>query len=318
MPMPSRFFARTLGVIAFCSLFALSAAARDRHSRNISTHGDEPVTSCADLKIEFDGRAAVMQSEERTLTKAEAPVLRATGETNGGIEVLGWDKNEYSVTLCKAAAPYADSAKLFAEIKLATQNGEVRVSGPLHDEDWTAYLLIRAPKDAALDLHVNNGPVGIYSVSGKITARAVNGPITARDCKGEVKLSAQNGPITAKGTSGAVELHTNNGPISSEETSGSVDIRTQNGPIEVALSGNSWNGSGLQAHAENGPLTIRVPHGYQSGVVIESDGRSPFDCRASVCAEGRKTWEDDKKRVEFGSGPTLVHASSVNGPISID
>jgi len=84
-----------------------------------------------------------------------------------------------------------------------------------------------------------------------------------------------------------------------------VNIRTQNGPIDVVLSGQTWNGSGLQAHAENGPLTIRVPHGYQSGVVVESEGHSPFSCRANVCSEGRKTWEDDKKRVEFGSGPTL-------------
>jgi hypothetical protein len=246
------------------------------------------------------------------------PVLRATGETNGGVQVVGWEKDEYSVTLCKAAAPYADSAKLLAEIKLVAQNGEVHVTGPSHDEDWTAFLLIRAPKGATLDVHVNNGPLGLYSVNGKITAQAVNGPISARDCKGEVKLTAQNGPITAKGTSGTVELHTENGPISSEETSGTVDIRTQNGPIDVALSGSNWNGSGLQAHAQNGPLTIRVPHGYQSGVVVESEGHSPFACHASVCSEGRKTWEDDKKRVEFGSGPTLVRASTVNGPISID
>ena len=316
--MSSRTVARVVGLIAFSSLFALSAGARDRHSRNVSTHGDGPATSCNDLNIEFDGRAAVVQAEEHAFSKAEAPVLRATGETNGGVEVVGWDKDNYSVTLCKAAAPYDDSAKILAEIKMVAQGGEVRVSGPSRGDDWTAFLLIRAPKDAALDLHVNNGPLGIYSVSGKITARAVNGPITARDCKGEVKLTAQNGPITAKGTSGTVELHTDNGPITSEETSGSVDIRTQNGPIDVALSGNNWNGSGLQAHAQNGPLTIRVPHGYQSGVVVESDGHSPFDCRASVCSEGRKTWEDDKKRVEFGSGPTLVRASTVNGPISID
>jgi len=316
--MPSRTFARVVGLIAFSSLFALSAAAHDRHSRNISTHGGEPATSCNDLKIEFDGRAAVMQSEDRTISKAEAPILRATGETNGGVEVVGWDKDNYSVTLCKAAAPYDDAAKILAEVKMVVQGGEVRVTGPSRGDDWTAFLLIRAPKDATLDLHVNNGPLGIYSVNGKITARAVNGPITARDCKGEVKLTAQNGPITAKGTSGTVELHTDNGPITSEETSGSVDIRTQNGPIDVALSGSNWNGSGLQAHAQNGPLTIRVPHGYQSGVVIESDGHSPFACHASVCSEGRKTWEEDKKRVEFGSGPTLVRASTVNGPISID
>jgi hypothetical protein len=53
-------------------------------------------------------------------------------------------------------------------------------------------------------------------------------------------------------------------------------------------------------------------------VVVESDGNGPFSCHANVCSEGRKTWDEDKKRVEFGSGPTLVHVSSVNGPISVD
>ena len=316
--MPLRTFARVLGLIAFSSLLALNAAARDRHSRNISTRGNEPAASCNDLKIEFDGRSAVVQTEERTVTKAEAPTLRANGETNGGVQVTGWDKDVYSVTLCKAAAPYDDAEKILAQIKLSTANGEVGVSGPSQHDDWTAFLLIRAPKNASLDLHVNNGPLGIYSVDGKITARALNGPITARDCKGEVRLEAQNGPITAEGTSGTVELHTQNGPITSHETSGSVNIHTQNGPIDVVLSGQTWNGSGLQAHAENGPLTIRVPHGYQSGVVVESDGHAPFSCHANVCSEGRKTWEDDKKRVEFGSGPTLVRVSTVNGPIPVD
>jgi len=316
--MPTRYVTRVFGLIAFCSLLALNATARDRHSRNVSTRGHEPAASCNDLRIEFDGRDAVVQSEERTFSKTEMPVLRAQGETNGGVQVVGWDKENYSVTLCKAAAPYDDATKLLADVKMGAEHGEIHVTGPSNHEDWTAFLLIRAPKAAALDLRVNNGPLGIYSVDGKITARAVNGPITAKDCKGEVKLEAQNGPITAEGTSGTVELHTQNGPISSHETSGAVDIRTQNGPIDLDLSGQSWSGSGLQAHAENGPLTIRVPHGYQSGVVIESNGHSPFHCGASVCSEGRKTWEDDKKRVEFGSGPTLVRVSTVNGPISVD
>jgi Toastrack DUF4097 len=307
---------RVLGLIALCSLFGLGAAANDRHSRNVSIRGGEPAATCNDLRIQFDERAAVMQTEDRTFTKAEAPVLRATGETNGGVQVVGWDKDTYSVSLCKAVAP--GSENLFSQIKLSATNGEVSVSGPSRNDDWTAFLLIHAPKAATLDLRVNNGPLSLYSVDGKITAHADNGPISAHDCKGEVKLDARNGPISTRGTSGTVELRTENGPINTDATGGSVNIRTQNGPIDVALSGQTWNGSGLQAHAENGPLTIRVPHGYQSGVVIESDGHSPFSCHAAVCSEGRKTWDDDKKRVEFGSGATLVHASTVNGPISID
>ena len=296
----ARSLARVLGTAALCGLFSLSAAAHDRHSRNISTHNHEPIADCNDLRMEFDGRSAVVQSEDRTITKAEAPVLRAVGETNGGVQVRGWDKDVYSVSLCKAAAPYSDAQKVLSQIKLVFQNGELRVSGPSSEDDWAAYLLIRAPKDASLDLRVTNGPLGIYDVEGKVNARATNGPISLRDCKGELTLNAENGPISMEGSSGK------------------IDVRTQNGPIDVSLRGQTWEGSGLQAHAENGPVTIRVPHGYQSGVVVESDGNGPFSCRSSACSEGRKTWDEDRKRVEFGSGPTLVRVSSVNGPISVD
>jgi hypothetical protein len=50
---------------------------------------------------------------------------------------------------------------------------------------------------------------------------------------------------------------------------------------------------------------------------LESEGHSPFQCSSSVCSEGRKIWDDDHKRVEFGSGPTVVRVSSVNGPVSV-
>ncbi|MBS1840325.1 MAG: DUF4097 family beta strand repeat protein [Acidobacteria bacterium] len=313
--MFSNKISRVLGIVAFSSLFALTATANDRHhSRNISMRGSEPAATCNDLRIEFDDRAAVIQAEERTITKAEAPVLRATGESNGGVQVVGWDKDTYSVSLCKAVAPGSES--LLSQIKFTGSNGEIGVSGPSHADDWIAFLLIHAPKSAALDLRVNNGPLSVYSVEGRVSAHATNGPISARDCNGELKLRAQNGPVTATGSTGNLDLQTENGPISADASGGSVNIRTQNGPIDLTLAGQTWNGAGLQAHADNGPLTIHVPSGYKSGVVIESDGRSPFSC--NDCSEGRKTWDNDKKKIEFGSGPTLVHVSTVNGPISVN
>src|SRR5439155_19195966 len=52
-------------------------------------------------------------------------------------------------------------------------------------------------------------------------------------------------------------------------------------------------------------------------ILLESDGNGPFSCQASVCNEGRKTWDEEHKRVEFGSGPTVIRVSTVNGPVSV-
>src|SRR5215475_2947300 len=177
---------RVLGVFATFSLFALTASADRHHSRNVSMRGSEPAATCQDLKIEFDERAAVIQTEEKSFTKAEAPVLRATGEQNGGVQVVGWDKDTYGVSLCKAVAPGSEG--LLSQIKMSAWNGEVSVSGPSRSDDWTAFLLIHAPKAASLDLRVNNGPLSLYSIEGKIVAHALNGPISAHDCNGEVRL----------------------------------------------------------------------------------------------------------------------------------
>src|SRR5712664_4017416 len=180
-----------------------------------STHwGDGPAADCSDLHIRLDGERPTIQSEERTVSKAEAAVLRVHEVENGGVQVQGWDKDVYSVTACKAAVG-GDAARLLSQIKLAVQGGEVSVSGPHGDrEDWTVYLLIRTPRSADIEVTAHNGPVGLYSVNGKITTRATNGPISMKDCSGEANISAENGPISFSGTSGKLLLHTQNGPIS--------------------------------------------------------------------------------------------------------
>ena len=268
-------------------------------ARNGSTHwGDGPAADCSDLHIRLDGERPTIQSEERTVSKAEAPVLRIREVENGGVQVQGWDKDVYSVTACKAAVG-SDAARLLSQIKLAVQGGEVSVSGPHGDrDDWTVYLLIRTPRSADIEVAAHNGPVSFYTVNGKITTRATNGPISMRDCSGEANISAENGPISFSGTSGKLRLH------------------TQNGPISVSLGAN-WDGSELVADAVNGPVTLRVPSGFKSSFLVESNGHGPVSCHASICSDARKTWDDDRKRIEYGSGSPVIRLSTENGPISV-
>jgi hypothetical protein len=295
---------RALTVIAIViwAAVALTAAPRafsHRHSVDITSSSDALVTSCSDLHIGFKHHDAVLQTEERTITKAEAPMLRVLAESNGGIQVLGWEQDSYSITLCKAAEAGANADSLLAKIHLTFQNGELGVAGPSTPHRSSAHLLISAPKAAALDLRTNNGPLTLHHVDGSVKVSAENGPVTITDCQGELDLNSQNGPITLEGNRGRQKVHTDNGPLT------------------LSLAGDSWNGLGFEAHATNGPISLRIPAGYKSGVVLELDGKGPYECRAKVCSEGRKAWDNDHKRTEFGSGPTLVRLSTVNGPVSV-
>jgi hypothetical protein len=271
-----------------------------RHSVSMSGRHHEPATDCSDLHIRFDDRDAVMKSEERTVTKAEASTLRVRPHANGGVQVQGWDKDAYSVTACKAAADYDGRAeRILSQITLSVQNGEVSTNGPSDNGDWTVYLLIRAPKASVIDLETANGPLSLYSVDGKLTAHATNGPITLRDFSGDADVKAANGPITISGSSG------------------NMRIRTENGPISINLKGKTWSGTGLTADAQNGPMTLSVPSDYQSSFSVESRNYSPMSCHASICDNARKTWDDNNRRIEFGGSPAMIRLSTVNGPVSI-
>jgi DUF4097 and DUF4098 domain-containing protein YvlB len=274
-------------------------ASSQHHSMSIFGGEHGPVADCAGLHIHLNERAAEMRSEERTITRPDGP-LRVESEVNGGVQVQGWDKDTYSVTMCQAVDASRNKAEqIFSQIKLSVENGRVSVSGPSDHDHWTVFLLVRAPKSANLELRANNGPLSVYNLGGKLVVRAVNGPISLQGFSGDADISAVNGPIDLTGNSGKLRLH------------------TENGPISVSLSGDSWKGSGLQADAQNGPLTLRVPKNYQSSLLVESDGHSPMNCQASFCSDAHKTWDEDRRRIEFGNSPAIIHLSTVNGPISV-
>ena len=299
--MPRRSWYFLISVSALLALgFTTARANRHHHSVNSSGGHRQPATDCSDLRIRFDDRDAMVRSEERTLTKYEAAVLEVHPHRNGGVQVAGWDKETYAVTACKAASGSGKEAEqILSQIKMSIENGKVSTSGPGDDEEWTVYLLIRAPKSASIDMDTMNGPISLYDVDGKLTAHAKNGPISLKNFSGDAEITAVNGPISLDGGRGSVRIH------------------TENGPISVELQGKTWSGEGLSADAKNGPVTLMVPSGYQSSFVVESTNYAPVSCKASICENARKTWDDEHRRIEYGNAPALIRLSTVNGPVTV-
>ena len=88
----------------------------------------------------------------------------------------------------------------------------------------------------------------------------------------------------------------------------------QNGPVTIKLNSDHWTGAGLEARTHNGPLELRVPENYRSGVEVAATTHAPFSCHHSEC---KGTWDEDNKQVHLGGSPTVVRLSTVNGPVSI-
>jgi DUF4097 and DUF4098 domain-containing protein YvlB len=268
------------------------------HNLSINTNNSRgEALSCADLRVKSNGEVA-QTTESFTLSRAEAPLLEINGATNGDIRVHAWDRAEYSVETCKIAA--ADTGAMADQaaraISIGHSAGNITFRGPVGDDaDWTVVFLIRAPKDAVVNLETVNGPIEVKGLSGSVRLRAVNGPIAIGDCTGNVEASTTNGPIAFTGERGDVHL------------------RADNGPIAVNLTADAWSGPLLDARTVNGPLALRMPDTFRSGVRLESSGL--LSCKASPC---RSAFTDRGGRtMQMNGASDVIRLSTENGPMAV-
>src|SRR5262249_34589825 len=169
-----------------------------------------------------------------------------------------------------------------------------------------------------VDLEAKNGPVRLMGLSGEVHARTANGPLSLDGLTGTVVAQAENGPISLRGCTGDVRAEATNGPISIRGSSGNSRIQTQNGPISVSVTGAGWEKGGLDAHAINGPIALRIPEGYQSATRIESSRHTRIQCRGRACDQARRAEDGESTTLELGSGAApVVRLSTVNGPVTV-
>lgn len=237
-------------------------------------------------------------SEQRLNVPAGA--LNVTAAKNGGIQVSGWDGDHYEVLACKVAAGENEAAarQRLTEIKVVVNGGQLSVDGP-ENERWSTFLLIHAPRNSNLNLHAINGPVEVRDVSGTLALEAQNGPLELRNCSGQIKATAENGPIDLIGANG------------------SATLTATNGPVAVRVHGNQWTGGQVEARSENGPVVLAVPEGFQSSFLVEASEHAPMNCAATFCDQVRKTWDNNERRMEYGSGSPVLKLSTENGPIEV-
>lgn len=278
------------------ALSSVSAWAGEHHG--MSHHGGGNARTCDDMNVSFDDRETYRAEESFTLPAGQ---LDVTAARNGGVSLLRGDSSQYEVQVCKfvAADNKSEGDQMLSQIAAEKGSGKLSIRGPEAGRDWVASLIIRVPAGSSMNVEAHNGPLSARDVNGTFNLNTVNGPISVKNVTGKVSAKAKNGPIAFAGDGGDLTLD------------------TQNGPISIKLKNSSWQNGKLDAHANNGPISLQLSKGYQSGVVLTSKGHSPMSCHADVCSEARKTWDDDEKKIEFGSTSPVIRISTVNGPVSV-
>src|SRR5437899_1867499 len=149
--------------LILCSGIAV-AQNKHSHSSTVTMNDDSPNDNCVDhLRVHDDDYRNTVRDEE-TQTVANQP-LTITGEHNGGIQVTTWDRPEFSVKLCKQISidDEAEGRLLLSQTKLNIAGGNVSITSPQKNDHYSlgTVVLVRAPRDAKLDLSVHNGGISL-------------------------------------------------------------------------------------------------------------------------------------------------------------
>jgi hypothetical protein len=219
--------------------------------------------------------------EIREETLAGGNPLRVDASPNGGIRVRGWDRNEVAIRARVVA--YADSEanarRLASQVRVETAGGEITARGPDRGEDisFTVSYELSVPQNANL------------------TLKTVNGGISVRDLHGTVNFDAVNGGVRLANVGGEVRGETNNGGLT------------------IDLSGDRWDGAGLDVETQNGGVRLNLPANYSAELETgTTNGRLNVDFPITVQGLVGK-----RLHTTLGGGGPKIRAVTYNGGVSI-
>lgn len=204
-----------------------SPAGADRAFRSVADDGwcDEGGSDGTEVR-HCEVREAVWDAAGAALAVDAAP--------NGGISVVGWDRNDVRlrVKVVGSGASREEARARAAALRVETDGTIRAVPGPSRHV-WASFRL-EVPRALALT------------------------------------LSAHNGGINLEGLSGTVDARTQNGGLHLERMGGKVTARTQNGGLHVELDGDGWDGEGLSAETSNGGVHLQLHDGYNAHLVTST------------------------------------------------
>ena len=201
---------------------------------------------------------------------------------NGGIEVIGQDRNDVALEarVGAHAGSQAEAESILKEISIST-GATVEAHGPQNSgrRNWSVGYKLLVPHQLAGKFHSMNGGL---------------------------ELSGIHGDIQAETTNGGVHI---------ENLGGNVNVSTTNGGIKAYLDGATWQGTGLTASTTNGGVSVKLPSNYSAHLVANTTNGGTSLNLPNANQDGVHRHSID---TNLGSGGPTISFETTNGGVSID
>jgi hypothetical protein len=240
----------------------------------------------------------------------------AIENSNGSIEITGWDRNEVEVTGTK----YAATEEMLKALKVDMQSdaSSVRIRTVRPSARWGNYgarYVIRVPRRFELERVVSsNGHVQVRDVDGPARVRTSNAHVRTADTKGSLEIETSNGGIEVDQHAGQITGATSNARIRVDlrqpEPDRPIRLETSNGGIDVKL--HAMRGNNVRLSTSNGGITVALPDSAGAQLRAETSNghvRSEFDVQGEV--------KKNRGQGKIGAGGPYLDLTTSNGNINL-
>jgi hypothetical protein len=236
-----------------------------------------PVDLCADGNQGRRERHCEMREE---IIAAPAALDIDPGR-NGGVQVRGWSRPDVRVrTKVEGyAGRTARARELVSLVRVTTAGGRLRSDGQttLDNEHWSTSFYVDVPANMRLAINTDNGGISIEEFRGSVMMRAHNGGIRLREVGGDVRG------------------------------------HTQNGGLRIELSGQRWDGSGLDVETKNGAVRLTLPSNYSAELETGTvHGRVNIDFPVTMHPGRQRLYT-----ATLGLGGPKIRAVTTNGAVVV-
>ena len=225
-----------------------------------------------------------LHCETRELTMSAPPTgasLTVDARANGSITVRAWPGTNVRVRarVTGRAATLESARGLAAAVTISSQNSLLRAARANESLDgWAVDYEVLVPAQINLNL------------------KAVNGALTLENVRGTLRFETTNGSISLRGVGGDARG------------------KSTNGNLDLLLTGEVWQGPGLDVSIINGDINWQLPATY-AGTLLARTNRGRVSAQLNT---KRLSVLPHNLAATLGKGGAQLKVSSENGDIRVE
>ncbi|NKF50882.1 DUF4097 family beta strand repeat protein [Shewanella sp. WXL01] len=149
----------------------------------------------------------------------------------GSVQIIGWDKNEVSVT---GTLDELSEGLIF---KQRGNNIEIEDKMPKQyqgNNKQGSNLIIKVPNELQLEAEGVSANYSLHDLQGKVELEVVSGNIEAKKISGDTELTTVSGHINSQNTQGKLELESVSGNIKDINSMGKISYRLVSGDLRAS------------------------------------------------------------------------------------